>query len=197
MHVFIYIYIYLSIYVCACLWVEGMTEIKMSVCVCAQALMILPGNSPMRTLLWQRYTHTNTHHCPLPRSTLSSSKCTIPPFLFTQASSTAIATSSVLESACLGNVCQGTDEWTHGILSASSGTWVGRKSNEAVWGGNQRAVSSQAYLFIPKLLLLYNIHVTSLLISSPYVCLLCKAAASLSFSYLAFANAGAYWVVLL
>lgn len=85
----------------ACRWVACQR-------VFGQALMILPGDSPTRALALQRHTHTQ--HCPLPRSTLSSSKCTIPPFLFTQASSTAIATSSVLESACLGNVCQGTDE---------------------------------------------------------------------------------------
>lgn len=45
-----------------------------------------------------------------------------PSLLFTQASSTAMATGSVLESACLGNVCQGTDELTYGTLSASADT---------------------------------------------------------------------------
>lgn len=137
--------VYICVWVCACLWVAK----SKCQCVFTQTVMILPGDSPLRPVLWQRHTHT---HCnPLPRSTLSSYKFTIPSLLFTQASSTAIATSSVLESACLGNVCQGTDEWTHGTFSASSGTWTRRKSNEAGWGENWSAVSSQAFcLFIAK-----------------------------------------------
>lgn len=76
----------------------------MSACVCTDrndsARQLSHGGSAVA----KRHTHITAP------SAFPSSKDIIPPLLFTQASSTAMATSSVLESACLGNVCQGTDE---------------------------------------------------------------------------------------
>lgn len=61
-------------------------------------------------------------------------RTSFPPFFLYLLS--AMATSRVLECACLGDVCRGTDEPTHGTLSASAGTWVGRKSNKRGAGGS-------------------------------------------------------------
>lgn len=125
--------------VCACSCVAGLTQVEMSVCVCTDrndsARQLSHGGSTVAK--------SHTHRCPPQHSTLPSSKDIIPPHSYLL-SSTAMATSSVLESACLGNVCQGTDERTHGTLSASAGTWErGEEVKRGGLGGNQRAISPQ------------------------------------------------------
>lgn len=66
-----------------------------------------------------------------------------------------MATSSVLESACLGNVCQGTDERTHGTLFAPAGTWKEEGEQEGKPKGLKSTSRAAVVFFFLRLLIFF------------------------------------------